>query len=237
MVLGGELRGLGPARVNDDDLPAAPDDGLQASRRVRHRHQASVRDRGIGADDEQVARAVDVGHGDRGRERAAEEEPGRDLLREPIDRRGVEQAPARERAREHRYVEVRHLVGDRVTEVHADRVVAVLLPDRPHPRGDLRVRLLPVDLLPAARRPPDGAAEALAVGVELLHAVGLRADEAAGEGVALVAAHRDDRLALDLDREAAGGFAEGTDPVDRASFGHPRLLRAHTSGSARHRSL
>jgi hypothetical protein len=96
VVLARELGGLGPARIDDDQLAAALRDALQAARCVGHRHQAAMRDRGIRADHEQVHRAVDVGHRHREREVAAEHQPGRDDLGQRVDRGRVEQAPARE---------------------------------------------------------------------------------------------------------------------------------------------
>ena len=52
VVLTGDLRGLGPSRIDDDHLAAALADGLQPARRIRHRHQTAVRHRRVGADDQ-----------------------------------------------------------------------------------------------------------------------------------------------------------------------------------------
>ena len=86
-------------------LPPRSSTAAQAPRRVGHRHEAAVRDHRVRADDQQVLRAVDVGHGHGHRERPAEHEAGLHDLRQRVDRRGVELALRRERLAQHRPVQ------------------------------------------------------------------------------------------------------------------------------------
>src|SRR5262249_48107230 len=95
-----------------------------------------------------------------------------------------------------------------------------LLADREKARTDFLVGFLPADLLPTGGGAPHRAAQPIGIVVQLLQSVGLRADEAAGEGILLVAANADDRLALDLDGEAAGRLAKGTDAMNGTALGH-----------------
>src|SRR5439155_24138041 len=130
---------------------------------------------------------------------------------------------------EHREVEEGGVVDERIAHVHADRVVAVLLADGEQPRRDLLIGLFPGDLLPSGCRPPHGTAQSIGVVVELLDAVRLRADVAARERVLFVSANRDDRWAVDVDGETAGGLAEWTDTGNGA---HGRVSSALRDSSA-----
>src|SRR5262249_50731689 len=150
-----------------------------------------------------------------------EHEARLDDLRQRVDRRRVEHAPAGERALENGSIDERaHVVNDGIPAVHPDRIVAVALADRDQAGRDLVVGLLPADRLPSGRRTAHGASQALGVVMQLLQPVRLGTDEAARERVVLVATHPDDRLALDLDGEAAGGLAEWTDPVNDPAIRH-----------------
>jgi hypothetical protein len=63
--------------------------------------------------------------------------------------------------------------------------------------------------------------------IQLLQAVRLRTDEAAGERIILVSANSDDRVARDRHYETIGGLTERTDPVDSMTIGRasaPSLL-------------
>ena len=150
VMLAGDLRGLAAARVDHHQLAAAFHHALQAPRRVGHRHQAAVGDHRVGADHEQILRAVDVRHRHAGRELAPEHQTRLHDLRQRVDRGGVEEVARGERAREHGPVEHgAEVVHHRIAGVHADRVVAVLLAHGEQALCHLVVRLLPGDLLPA----------------------------------------------------------------------------------------
>ena len=62
VVLVGLARGARAPRVDDDDLAAARADGAQAAAHVGRGHQAAVGGQRVGAEDQQVVGAVEVGH-------------------------------------------------------------------------------------------------------------------------------------------------------------------------------
>jgi len=231
MVLTGQLGRLGAAWVDHHDLAAASRHRLQAARGIGHGHEAAVRDHRVGADDEQIVRPIDVGHRHGGRKMSPEHQAGLHDLWQSVDRRRVEQAATGEGALQHGSVEQgAEVVHHRIAGVHADGVVAVLLANGEQSRRDLVVGLIPTDGVPAVRRAPHRLPQPVRIVIQLLEAVGLRADVAVREWIVLVAAHRENRVALDLDREAAGGFAEGTDARDGTAFGAvglPRLSVDH----------
>jgi hypothetical protein len=89
VVLVGLARGARAPRVDDDDLAAARANRAQAPAHVGRREQAAVGGERVGAEDEQVLGAVDVGHRDGGA--AAEHERRGHLLGVLVDRAGAEQ--------------------------------------------------------------------------------------------------------------------------------------------------
>jgi hypothetical protein len=180
VMLARQPRRLRPSRIDHHHLAAALDDGLQPSWRVGHRHEAAVGDGGIGADDQQMMRAVDVGNRHRGRKLPPEHQPGLDDLRQGVDRGRVEEAAAPEGALEDGAIDQRtHVVHDGVAVVHPDRVAAVALADGDQARRDLLVGLVPADLFPAGGRAAHWPPQPLRIVVQLLQAVRLRADVAA----------------------------------------------------------
>jgi hypothetical protein len=206
VVLVGDLRGLGAARVQDDHPPAARLELAHALGEVGHRHQAAVE------------------------ELVAEDEVRDELVGELVDR-GGRVAVLRAEGLEHRGA-VRHrpqAVGVGVAEVDAQRVVAVLVDDARQVVGDQVVRLVPADLLPAgvgsladaAHRAP----QPVRVGVHVGDRDALRADVAARQGIGRVAAHPDDLAALD-------GQLEATDRLAQVAHADP-LLRCHGAIVAR----
>src|SRR4029453_7248934 len=141
--------------------------------------------------------------------------------RERVDRRRVEHAAAVQVAPQDRAVEQRaQVVHDGIARVHPDRLVPVSFADGDQPRRHLVICLVPRDLLPlappASHRPP----QPIRIVIELLQAVRLRTDVAARERIALVATHRENRLALDLNGEPACGLTEWTDPMNRLANRH-----------------
>ena len=150
-------RGLGPARVDDDDAPAARGDRVHLLLDPRRAHDAAVRDHRVRAEHEQQVGARQVGNRDEERravEEVARREAVRDVLRggrvEVVRAEPVEEALHPERVR----------VGERagVAHVPADRLAAVPLADRPQAAADVVERLVPADPLEASpsRRPPRG---------------------------------------------------------------------------------
>lgn len=70
----GLARRFGTPRVDHDDAAAPLAYGAQSPTDVGRRHQAAIRDPGIGADAKKVLRTVDIGHGRD--ERGTVEKPG-----------------------------------------------------------------------------------------------------------------------------------------------------------------
>ena len=137
----------------DDDEPAA---ARRAARAADPGMSGAVMSEpfdanGFAPSIEQVVGAVDVGHRDR--ERAAEHQTGRHLLRHLVDgARRVHVLRAR-RLQQHAVVdETREVVRVRIAEVHRERVGAVLLADRRESRVDRRERLVPRHLVERRRR-------------------------------------------------------------------------------------
>ena len=127
VVLVGGLGGAAAARVDDDELAAARLQRLQPAAHVGRGHQRAVRRERVGAEHQQVLRAVDVG--DRDRQRRAVHQRVGDLLRPLVDRAGGEDAARAERLQQHAAVEQRREPVRRgVADVDADRVAAVRAP-------------------------------------------------------------------------------------------------------------
>ena len=98
-----DVRRLGAARIDDDDLAAAFANRLQSRGDVGHRHDAAVgRDR-IAAEDQPVHRAVHVGDGNH--EKMPVHRVARDVLRQLVDGRRRETVARLQRADERRPVE------------------------------------------------------------------------------------------------------------------------------------
>jgi hypothetical protein len=70
----GLTRRFGAPRIDHDDAAAPLTYGAKSSADVGRRHQAAIRDPGIGADAKKILRPVDIGHGDH--ERGAVEKVG-----------------------------------------------------------------------------------------------------------------------------------------------------------------
>ena len=212
VVLGGLLGRPAAARVDDHDLAVALADRADPPAHVRRGQQRAVRDQRVGAEDQQVVGAVDVG--DRDAEPAAEHQPGGDLLRHLVDGRRRVDVLGPERLDQRRPVERRsEAVGGGVAEVDGDRVAPVLGEHLREAVVDRRERLLPARLDQLAVAAHERLGQAVGVLVKLLQALRLRAEEAAAEDVVGVAADRDDLVAAHRHRQAAGRLAERTGAV------------------------
>jgi hypothetical protein len=227
VVLVGLLGGPRPSWVHDDDLPAALADPAQPATHVGRGEKAPVRHERVRSEHEQVVAAVEVRHRDA--QQVAEHKAGRHLLRHLVDGARREDVPRPERAQQHGVVcQEGEVVGSRVPHVRRHGVPAVLLQDGGEPAVDLLERLVPGRLSQLAVATDQGCGQAVGILVELLQPVGLRAQEAAAEDVVAVAADRGHLLAVECHLEPAGGFAEGTGPVDEA-LGHNELGIIHTA--------
>ena len=176
-------------RVDDDDPAAALADRAQPPAHVGRGHQAAVRDERVGAEDQQVVGAVDVGHRDAERRRRTSA-PARDLLRHLVDGAGGEDVARPSASQEHAAVdERREVVRGRVAEVDGDGVAAAVGEDRGEAAVDLGERLVPGDRLEVARRRATQRRAQRGRGPRAAPSGrALRADEAVAEDVVLVAA-------------------------------------------------
>ena len=225
VVLVGLLGRAGPARVHHHDLAAALADAAQPAAHVGSGEQAAVRDQRVCAEHEQVVAAVQVGHGHA--QRWPNMRPAATCFGIWSTVLAVKTLLRAERAQQHRVVgEEREVVGRRVPDIRGHGIAAVLLEDRGEPAVDLLEGLVPCRLAKLAVAPYQRRGEAVGVLVQLLQPVSLGTDEAGAEDVIAVAADRGHPLAVEGDLEAAGGFAEGTGPVDDA-LGHyeHRIIR------------
>lgn len=229
-MIGRDLRGLGPARVDRDDAAAPTSDRLQALLDVRPGHQAALGDERIAAHADEEIRPLEIR--DREHPRLAQHVVERHVLRELVHRSGGEGALRAERVDQRRQVELAaDVVAGRIADVEAVRVRAVGLLDRVQALRGVVERRVPVDLLPAAVLAlAQGATEALGIFVDLLHRVGLGTEVALAalvEGVTFDADHAAG-CRIDLDVEAAARLAGRAGAVDdlrvRGHFGVPRTL-------------
>ena len=129
----------------DHDLAAALADRAQASAHVGRGQQRAVRDQRVGAEDQQVVGAVDVG--DRDAEPGAEHQPGRDLLRHLVDGRRRVDVLRPQRLQERGAVEHRpEAVGARGCRCRRRPRRARPLEHAAEPLGHRGERLLPARL-------------------------------------------------------------------------------------------
>jgi len=125
-------------------------------------------------------------------------------------------------------------VGVRVSEVHADGVVAVLGTNGVEPFGDNGEGLVPLNLFedrcalvvdPATN---DGLAKTIRVFVKLLQRRTLRADESLREHIVLVAPDALHGAITNLDLQTAGGLTQragsNNSAVSRNEIGHAAML-------------
>ena len=202
-----ERRRLRPPRIDDHEPPAARLELLQPALDAGRRHQAAVRGERVRAEDEEVAGAVDVRHGQE--ELVPEHRERRQHLRELVHgRRRV--AAARAQAAQQHLPEDRRavVVHGRVALVDGDRLATVRLLDRGQALRRLVERRLPGDLLPVGAAPAQRPAQPIRVLVQVLERHRLGADVAAAERIVVVAPDREDAIALDADGDAAHRLAE-----------------------------
>jgi hypothetical protein len=226
-----ELGGAGAARVDDGEGAAAGLERLELAGEVGGGAQTPVGLQGVGADEEQVVGAVEVGHGDR--VGVAVEQPAGDVLGHLVDRGRGEEAAGAEAREQHRRVEgAGHGVHVGVAEDDADGVRAVPLHDGAQACRDRVERLLPGGLAQFAVLADEGGAQPVGVAVDGAEGGTLRADEPAAEHVLAVTAGPGDPGAVDGEGQPAGGLAQGADSQGGAGHGSSRWS-ASGSGDAR----
>ena len=214
-VLGGVLGGLRVPRVDDHDPAAAVADRPDPVAHARRRHQRAVGDGGVGAEQQHVPGAVDVG--DRQHEVVAEHLLRAHVLRQLVGRgRRVVVARAQQLAQERRR-EHRRGVGAGVPGVGRERVSPVLVLNPSQPLRGEPERLLPADLDELTADLLHRLAQAVGVALDVGERGRLGADVAAREDVVGVAGDPHRLATLDLDPNAAVRLAERALPVD-----HPR---------------
>jgi hypothetical protein len=222
-VLVGLFGRLRTAWVDNHNLPAPLAKRAHAAGEVGRGHQAAVRLERVRTHDHQVVAAVDVGHGHR--QRRAEHQAGRNLLRHLVDRaravdvarpRGLQHHPAVDQWAE--------VVRRRIAEIHRDRVVAVRGAHFTESAIDLGKRFVPADFDEFTVALHERSAQAIGIRFKMLQRSALRAQEAVTEHVILVPADQRDFVVLHMEFEPAGGFTQVARAI-RNRLRHPPRLR------------
>ncbi len=206
-------RRLGAAGIHHHQLAAALPQLVQPARDSARRHQAAVRGARIGAEHEEEAGPVDVGH--RQEELVAEHLQGREHVRELVDRGGGESGARSQRAGEERDAEHRRVGVDAgVPQVERHRAPAVLPLHRRQPLAGLVESRVPGDGAPPLAFAPLGLPDAVGIALHVGDRRRLGADVPAAERVVRVATDALHRGAVHLDGETAHGFAQhaGVEP-------------------------
>ena len=239
VVLGRDPRRLRAPGVEHDEVSAAALEVAGALGEVGRGHEGPVGGHRVGAHDEEVVGAVDVGDGEQ--QLVAEHQLGQQLVRELVHRGGAEGVAAAQRLDQGGPVGHRAQAVDvGVAEVDPDRVATVGVDGRGEPVGDEVERLAPPDLRPLAgvAVAPHRPAQPVRVGVHVRDGDALGTDVPARQRVVGVAAHPGDRTGLEGDLESADGLAEVADAelLDRGvrRRRHVRILaRRHAAGTTR----
>ena len=225
----GQGGGLGAPRVHDHQPPAARAQLLQAALHTRRGHEAAVRGQRVGAQHQQIVRAVDVGYGQQ-QLMAEHQQRGqhvRQLVRPgvadnravqpretgPVHRRAclsfVLVAARAQRAREQLAVEDGAVVvHGRVALVERHRAASLRALDVRQAPGGLLQRLLPADLLPFGAHAAQRTAQPVRILVQVLEGDRLGADVPAAEHVVGVSADGPHDTVLDVHRDAAHRLAQ-----------------------------
>jgi hypothetical protein len=214
----GEFGGTGAAGVDDGQGAAARLEGLELAGEVGGGAQAAVGFEGVGADQQQVVGAVEVGHGDR--VGVAVEQAAGDVLGHLVEGgRGEEAAGAEAREQHGRVEGAGHGVHVRVAEDGSDGVRPVPLDDRPQSGRDGVEGLSPGGLAQFAVLAHERRPQPVGVAVGRPERGALRADEPLAEHVVAVPARARHPGPLDGEREPARRLAEGTDAQSCSGVG------------------
>jgi hypothetical protein len=230
MVLVGHRRRLGAARIDHHDLAAARAQRLGLAAEIGHRPQAAVRDHRIGAQDQQEVAALDVGH--RHRQPAAEHQPDRQHLGNLVHAGGREHIAGAERFGQARKIQRQsHLVGGRVAQHRGHRIRAVGGDQRRQAALDFGVGFLPAGRDEHAGALDQRRAQAVRIVVQVFQADRLGTQETVREHVVGIGADAHHLVFLEVEFEAATGFAKWTNPVRAGSVqGHDGLFLGKSNG-------
>ena len=211
----GDLGGLGAARVEHHHPAAALLEVAQPVREVGHGHQRAVGGHRVGAEDQEVRRAVDVGDGQQ--ELVAVQLPADELVRDLVDRRGAEPVAGAQALDEREPVGGRRrgrarsgCRGRRPAALRPCWLIAPASRSATRSSASSQRDLDPLGVRPLAD-PAHRAPQPVGVGVDVGERDALGADVAAGERVGVVAADRGDAVTLDGQLEPADRLAEVAD--------------------------
>ncbi len=215
----GELGGAGAARVDDGERAAARLERLELAGEVGRGAQTPVGLEGVGADEQQMVGAVEVGYGDR--VGVAVEQSAGDVLGHLVDRGGGEDVAGAEAGDQHRRVErAGHGVHVRVAEDDADGVAArTARPRRRMPAATASKASAQLASRSSPSRRTRGVRSRSGSLSRRSEGGALGADEPLAEHVVAVTAGAGDPAALDGERESAGGLAQGADTQGGAGLG------------------
>ena len=224
-VLVGLLGRLGALGVDDDDAPAPLADALQPAGPVGRRGQRAVGCERVGAQDQQVVGAVEVGDGEAGGR--PEHQRRADLFGPLVHGAGRVDVARAQGPDERLPVEQPGQVVDvGVAQIDRHRVPPVLLEDRRQAALDLGEGLVPRRRLQRAGGLvlDQRCTQPVGILVQLLEGRALGTDVAAAERVLPVTPDAaDGAVVADLDLEAAGRLTERAGPEVR---GHASNARA-----------
>ena len=215
VVLVRDLGGARAARVDHDDLAPTRPDSLEPASDVRGGHQRSVGHQRIRTEHEEVLGAVEVrdrdGHG------VAEQITRGEVLWQLVDASGGVDVVCPDGAVEGAAVEHdTEVVRRRVAQVERDGVRAVCGDHRHEAVGDLLERLVPGHRLPLPPALDHRLPEAVGVLLQRFEGSAFGTDEAAGEGILVVAANRADRLPHERHPKTTRRLTERAGDVGRA---------------------
>lgn len=222
VVLIGDGRGFGPARVDHDHPAATRPYVLEAFGETGRGHHAAVRRERVGAEHQQVRRTVDIGHRDH--QLMPVQQVRGQHVRQLVDRGRAEPVARAQQPDERRHMrQSAEAVHVRIAEVDADRVLPVLTLDRREPLRHQVVRRLPRQLFPAISRTSYRALQPIRIVLEVAKRHRLGADVPARKRVRLVAADVGDPAVVDRDQHSADRLAQvaGCPPYRRR---HPLNL-------------
>ena len=199
---------FGAAWIDDDDAAAAGAQIVQALAHVGRRHDAAVGDERVGADAEKEIRPVEIRYGHQ--QAVTEHVVRRHHVRKLVDRAGRIQILRSEVPQEQLTEgDQAEAMSGGIALIDGDRVRTVSLADPIDLVHDAIECIVPRRLAPGAVDADERAPQAVRVVVEVRERRGFRTDISLAERIVSVSADGNDPVAVDLDRDAAGGFTEG----------------------------
>ena len=222
----GQRGRFGTSRIDHHNASAARPYRRESIGDAGRRHEAAVRHRRIGAEDQQMVGAVQIG--DRDQQRMTEHHHRRDVRGQLVDRgrrvavlrlECTQQVGHEEHRTERVHGGVAHIRGHRVPTVRALNVL--------DPVDCKSQRFVPRDALPLRSHALHGMAHAIGIGVHVLQRHGLGADVSLAQGIGGVTADVRDTITVGGDDEAAHGLAEraGAQVARRHTAVRPTSIR------------